>query len=258
MQRFKQILATGQLCKIFCVGRLMHPAVFDVHAMVGGFHGFWIDSEHAGVTYEQVCMASVAGRAWDLDCFVRMATTNYSNVTQFLEAGAGGVMAARVDKASEAEEFVQWCKFWPRGRRGLNTSGFDADYGGKTLAELAEANNKNSFVAIQIETLGALAECDQIAAIADVDLLFVGPADLSQEMGIIGQWDHPRIWDAYREVVAAAKRHGKHVGTICPNPDFARKAYDAGVRMLSFGMDIMMLRKGVEATKEAYRDLFAL
>jgi len=54
MHRFKQRLAKGQLCRIFCVGRLIHPAVFDVHGMVGGYHGFWIDQEHAGVTYEQI------------------------------------------------------------------------------------------------------------------------------------------------------------------------------------------------------------
>ena len=63
MHRFKDRLAKGQLCRIFCVGRLMHPAVFDIHGMVGGYHGFWIDQEHVGITYEQVVLAASAGRA---------------------------------------------------------------------------------------------------------------------------------------------------------------------------------------------------
>ena len=255
--RFKHLLAEDRLCRIFCIGRLIHPVLFDVHGMVGGFHGFWIDQEHAAVTYEQIALASACGRANDMDCFVRMAMTGYSQATANLEAGAGGLMAARIESAGHAEEFMQWVKFAPRGRRGLNTSGFDADYGGKTLPQLAESSNRDSFVAIQIETLGALDEADQIAAIEGVDLLFVGPSDLSQELGILGQWDHEKLWSAYERVSAACKRHGKHWGTIAVNPSFAGRAYDLGCRMLSFGIDAVILRRGVEATKGVFSDLFA-
>src|SRR5688500_12485147 len=105
---------------------------------------------------------------------------------------------------------MQWAKFAPRGIRGLNTSGYDANYGGKTLPELAHDANRDSFVAIQIETLGALEECDAIAAIDGVDMLFVGPSDLSQELGVLGQWEGEKLWSAYERVTAACKKHGKH------------------------------------------------
>src|SRR5215831_11700462 len=176
MHRFKDRLAKGQLCRIFCVGRLVHPAVFDIHGMVGGYHGFWIDQEHVGVTYEQVVLATSAGRANGMDCFVRMPMTNYADATANLEAGSGGLMAARIESAKHAEEFMQWVKFAPRGNRGLNASGYDCLYGGKTLPQLAQEANRDNFVAIQIETLGALEECEKIAAIEGVDLLFVGPS----------------------------------------------------------------------------------
>ena len=149
MHRFKDRLAKGQLCRIFCVGRLMHPAVFDIHGMVGGYHGFWIDQEHVGITYEQVVLAASAGRANGMDCFVRMPMTHYSDATANLEAGAGGLMAARIESAAHAEEFIQWVKFAPRGNRGLNASGYDAAYGGKTLPQLSADANRDNFVAIQ-------------------------------------------------------------------------------------------------------------
>jgi 4-hydroxy-2-oxoheptanedioate aldolase len=256
MHRFKSRLAKNQLCRVYCVGRLMQPAVFDVHGMVGGYHGFWIDQEHAGVTYEQVCIASSAGRANGQDCFVRMAMTNYSMATAYLEGGAGGLMAARIDSAAHAEEFMQWVKFAPRGNRGLNAGGFDAAYGGKTLPQLAADANRDNFVAIQIETPGALDEVEKIAAIDGVDLLFVGPSDLSQVLGVLSQWESPTLWSAIERCDAACKKHGKHWGTIAVNPKFAARAYDLGCRMLSFGMDIVMLRRGLEATRANFGTMF--
>ena len=255
--RFKDLLARNELCRVFCSGRIIHPVVFDVHGMCGGFHGVWIDQEHCAVTYEQIVLATACCRANGMDSFVRMAMTGYSQATANLEAGAGGLMAARIESAAQAEEFLQWVKFAPRGNRGLNTSGFDANYGGKTLPEFSVDSNRDSFVAIQMETLGALEDCDAIAAISGVDLLFVGPSDLSQELGILGQWEHDRLWSAYERVAGACARRGKHWGTIAVNPVFAQRAYDLGCRMLSFGIDAMILRRGVEATQAAFQGLFA-
>jgi 4-hydroxy-2-oxoheptanedioate aldolase len=254
--RFKELLRDGQLCRVFTVGRIIHPVVFDVHGMVGGFHGFWIDQEHAGVTYEQIALASCCGRAQGLDNFVRMAMEGYARATANLEAGAGGLMAARIESAEHAEEFMQWVKFAPRGNRGLNSSGYDAQYGGQSLTQYSANSNRDSFVAIQIETTGALEQCDQIAAMDGVDLLFVGPSDLSQVLGVIGQFDSPTLWDAYNRVAAACKKHGKHWGTIAVNPAFAKRAYDLGCRMLSFGIEAIMLRRGIEATKGQFKELF--
>jgi 2-dehydro-3-deoxyglucarate aldolase/4-hydroxy-2-oxoheptanedioate aldolase len=256
MHRFKDRLAKGQLCRVFCVGRLIHPAVFDLHGMVGGYHGFWIDQEHAGVTYEQIVLASCAGRANGLDCFVRMPLTNYADATANLEAGAGGLMAARVESVEDAERFLQWVKFAPRGDRGMNASGYDCLYGGKPLPQFAVDANRDNFVAIQIETLGALEACEAIAAIDGVDLLFVGPSDLSQVLGVLGQWESPKLWDAIGRVAAACQKHGKQWGTIAVHPAFAQRAYERGCRMLSFGMDIVMLRRGLEATRTAFAALF--
>lgn len=257
MFNFKERLSRGQLCRIFCVGRLIHPAVFDVHGMVGGYHGFWLDQEHAGLTYEQIVLAASAGRANGMDCFVRMPLTNYADATANLEAGSGGLMVARIDSAAQAEEFVQWVKFGPRGIRGLNASGYDCLYGGKTLPQFAADANRDNFVAIQIETLGALEECEQIAAIDGVDLLFVGPSDLSQVLGVLAQWESEPLWNAISRVAAACKKHHKNWGTIAVNPKFAKRAYDAGCRMLSFGMDIVMLRRGLEATRASFEQMFA-
>ncbi|MBX3412211.1 MAG: hypothetical protein KF708_05785 [Pirellulales bacterium] len=250
--KIKQMLAADKVVRLFCMGRTINPVTVDLFGLAGGFDGFWIDQEHGGLTYEQVLLLSVCARANDFDCFVRMAPTDYALVTQNLEAGGGGVMAARIESAAQAEEFVQWCKFAPRGFRGMNTSGYDAHYTHKTQAQFAADANREHFVAIQIETTGALQEAETIAAIDGVDLLFVGPSDLSQALGHLGQLDHPGTWEAIERVAKACRQHGKHWGIVPADPAYADRAVELGCRMLSVGGDVSCLKRGIEATKDAY------
>ncbi len=254
--RFKELLAKNELCRVFAVGRLLSPVTIDLYALAGGFHGFWMDQEHVGLTYHDVQTAAVAARANGFDQFVRMAPTNYAQVTQYLEAGARGVMAAQIRSAAHAEEFVTWAKFAPRGMRGMNTSGRDADYTHLSQAAFAERANREHLVLIQIELASAVGDADAIAALDGVDLLCVGPADLSQSLGLLGQTNHPRVWEAIDEVAAACRRHGKHWGTVPADPAFAEKAYDKGCRMLSMNTDLLAMRRGIEAAKSAYQKLF--
>ncbi|MEX0711469.1 MAG: aldolase/citrate lyase family protein [Pirellulales bacterium] len=254
--RLKEILANQQLARLFSIGRLLGPVAIDMYGFSGGFHGLWLDQEHVGLTYRDIQIATAAARANGLDSFVRMAPTNYAQVTQNLEAGAGGVMAAQIHSAAQAEEFVRWCKFAPRGMRGMNTSGRDAHYTLKTMAEFARDANRDHLVAIQVETTGALEEAEQIAALDGVDVLFVGPADLSQALGVLGQPDHAKVWEAIDRVAAACRRHGKHWGTVPSDPAFAERAYEKGCRMLSISGDVLALRRGIEAAKNAYQTFF--
>jgi 2-dehydro-3-deoxyglucarate aldolase/4-hydroxy-2-oxoheptanedioate aldolase len=253
---FKEKLAAGQLVRIFAIGRIPSVVVVDLFGLAGGFDGFWIDQEHAGLTYEQVLILSTAARANGMDCFVRMAPTNYALVTQNLEAGAGGVMAARIESAAHAEEFVQWAKFAPRGSRGMNTGGRDALYTHKSPAQFAADSNREQLVAIQIETATALAEADQIAAIDGVDVLFVGPSDLSQALGVLGQLNHEKVWDGYRQVAAACRKHGKHWGTVAATPEFGERALELGCRMISPTFDVNAVRRGIDDVKRAHAKLF--
>ena len=253
---FQELLASGNVVRVFSLSRIVHPVVFDLFGMAEGFDGLWLDQEHGGMSVEQVQQASAFARANRLGLFVRMAPTGYSAVTQNLEAGADGVMAARLRSAAEAEEFVTWSKFAPRGDRGLNSSGFDARYTFKPLTDLVTDANRDGFVAIQIETLGALDEVDQIAAVDGVDLLFIGPGDMSQALGCVGQVNHDKVWEAIDRVAAACRRHGKPWGTVPAGPDYAARCLEKGCRMLTLANETLALRRGVEALKDWYARFF--
>lgn len=256
-ERFKTLLARDEVIRLFSIGRVVHPVVIDMFGLAGGYHGFWLDQEHGGLTYEQILLASVCARANGMDTFVRMAPTDYALATQNLEAGAGGIMAARVESAAQTEEFVRWAKFAPRGIRGMNTSGWDARYTHKSQADFAADANREHFIGVQIETRGALEQADQIAAIDGVDLLFVGPSDLSQALGHLGQLGHEAVWAGIKQVSAACRRHGKNWGTVPADPDYANRCLDLGCRMLIMGSEIVCLKQGIEAVKTAFGAVFA-
>lgn len=254
---FKQLLAGEELIPTFGLARVIHPVIVDMFALAGGYRGFWIDQEHAFVSSEQVMMLALAARANDMDCFVRMPPSGYWQVTQALEAGAGGVMGAQIHSADHAREFTSWAKFAPAGTRGINSGGRDAHYTHKPLAQFAVDANRDSFVAIQIETLGALQDADAIAAIDGVDLLFIGPADLSLVLGVVGQFHHEKLWEAIGRVAAACRRHGKGWGAVVPDPKFADRAIELGCRMPTIGNDSLTIRRGIESLKTTFGNQFA-
>jgi 2-keto-3-deoxy-L-rhamnonate aldolase RhmA len=123
---------------------------------------------------------------------------------------------------------------------------------------LAEDANRDHFVAIQIETLGAADQADQIAKLDGVDLLFIGPNDLSQALGVLGQPNHEKVWAAIEHVAAAARRHGKHWGIVPFDPPCAQRCVELGCRMLTFGNDVSALRLGIAAHKQAYARHFEI
>lgn len=254
---FKELLATDELIPLFAVGRVVHPVIVEMYGLAGGFRGFWLDQEHAFISTEQLVMASLAAKAHNMDSFVRMAPTGYSQVTQCLETGIGGVMAAQIHSADHAEEFVKWTKFAPRGTRGLNLSGRDACYTHKTATQFIEDANREHFVAIQIETLGSLEEADAIAAIDGVDLLFVGPADLSLALGIPGQFHDDKLWEAIGKVASACQNHSIGWGAVVPDPKFCDRAVENGCRMPTIGNEVGVLRRGIEWFQSSFSNQFA-
>ena len=252
----KQRLAAGEQLVVFAVGRMYHPNVVQYLGMTGDFDGFWIDVEHGGLTVHDIESAVAAGRAHGLDAFVRVPPTDYATVTRCFESGATGVMAAQIHSAEQTEEFVSWAKFAPRGRRGLNPLGHDGQFGSIPLAEFTERANQQTMVAVQIETAGAVDEVDAIAAVDGVDMLFVGPSDLGQALGVIGDLMNERSLEAIDRVAEACRTHGKHWGAVTPTPAYASLLKSKGCTMITPTNDVKLVTAGLAAVKDSFSDLW--
>lgn len=256
MATLKQRLVAGERLVTFAVSRMFHPNIVQLLGMTGDFDGFWIDVEHAGLTVHDIERAVTAGRAYGLEAFVRIPPSGYATVTQCFESGAMGVMAAQIHSAGQAEEFVTWSKFAPRGRRGLNPLGVDGRFGATPLAEFASAANEQTMVAIQIETAGAVEEVDAIAAIDGIDMLFVGPSDLGQALGVTGDIMHPRCLEAIDHVAAACRAQGKAWGAVTPTPEYASLLIEKGCTVITPTNDVKLVTSGLAAVKERFDALW--
>jgi 2-dehydro-3-deoxyglucarate aldolase/4-hydroxy-2-oxoheptanedioate aldolase len=252
----KSLLAQDRLLRFFALGQLCSPKLVEIVAWHGGFDAVWFDQEHCGLTVAQVEDAARAARACGIDSFVRLTATDYATVMRPLEAGAGGVMAAMVRRASQVEDLVSWAKFHPRGLRGVNGTGVDGRYGSLPVREYFQKANAETVVAVQIEHADAVEEVERIAAVPDLDFLFIGPADLSQSMGLPGEWQHPRVWAAVERVARAAQARKLPWAILPLDAAHARRCVELGCRILSIGIDAWAFQKGLGAFKKDFAEFF--
>ena len=256
MTTLKEDLAKGETLNFFALSRLINPVSIELYALRGGFQGFWLDLEHGMATVDQIRSAFVAARAVGLQQFVRMAPTGYQDVAQYLELGAGGVMGAQIDSVEHAAEFASWAKFPPQGIRGMNMSGVDGGFTTRNAKDFYQNSNAAVFVAIQIETEGALQDVDAIAALPNVDHLFVGPSDLSIALGNYPEFHADVLWDGVEHVSKACKKHGKSWGAVTPDAEWAQKAVDLGCQIVSMSNETIALKLGVDAVKDKFSAQF--
>jgi 4-hydroxy-2-oxoheptanedioate aldolase len=256
MPRIKELLGRGDVVRLFGAGQLLSTKLIEIVGEHGGFDGLWLDMEHAGLTMKDVESATLAARASGMDHFVRLPATDYASIMRPLEAGAGGVMVSMVRSPADAEQAVRWAKFWPRGERGMNGGNRDGRFGLTPLAEYASKANAETFVGIQIETAGAIATVEEIAAVPDVDLLFVGPADISQVLGVPGEFENPRCLEVIQNIANACARAGKPWGIVPRGAEYAARMRAWGCRMFVLGFDIHAFHAGIRATKERYSNFF--
>jgi 2-dehydro-3-deoxyglucarate aldolase/4-hydroxy-2-oxoheptanedioate aldolase len=254
--QLKTVLHQDRLVRLYALGQLSSPKLVEMVGWSGGFDAVWFDQEHAGLTVGQIEECSRAARAVGLDSFVRLAATDYATVMRALEAGAGGVMAAMVRTLAQVVEVVAWAKFHPRGQRGVNGSGVDGRYGTVAMLDYFKKANSETVVGIQIEHIDAVEQVERIAAVPDIDFLFIGPADLSQSMGLPGEWEHPRVWQAVERIARASAAAGVPWAILPISPAHARRCVDLGCRILSLGLDVWSFQRGLRAFREDYSAFF--
>jgi 2-dehydro-3-deoxyglucarate aldolase/4-hydroxy-2-oxoheptanedioate aldolase len=256
MPRIKDLLAQGQFVRLFGVGQLLSPKLIEIVGVHGGFDGLWLDAEHAGLTMKEIEVGTLAAKAYGMDNFVRMPATDYASIMRALEAGAGGVMVSMARSAEDVEQAVRWAKFWPRGDRGLNGGNRDGRFGLTPLGDYVRTANAETFVGIQIETAGALAAVREIAAIPDVDLLFVGPADLSQILGVPGDFENPQCLETIERIARSCAEAGKPWGIVPRGAEYAARMAAWGCRMFVLGIDIHAVHAGIRVAKERYASFY--
>jgi 4-hydroxy-2-oxoheptanedioate aldolase len=179
---------------------------------VAGVDWLLLDLEHGSGGEEQVRAVVPAAGAYGVPTVVRVETAARIRIGRVLDLGAAGVMLPRLDAASEVRRAIRHLRYPPHGDRGAAVYNRAGRYGLDPGA--LERANADVLGVVQIESAHAVAEAEEIASIEGVDVLFVGPRDLSSDLGVAGSLRAPVYVDALAHVRAAASRHGKACGIL--------------------------------------------
>jgi 2-keto-3-deoxy-L-rhamnonate aldolase RhmA len=207
------------------------------------------DLEHTGWSEETVGMLIATARGADVVPMVRVPATQYHLLSRPLDVGAMGLMVPMVETEEQARVIVQSAKYPPAGRRGAAFGIAHDDYqGGDLLAKMRSANEEQLLIA-QIETATGVENVDRIAAVEGIDVLWIGHFDLTNSLGIPGQFGHPEFVRAVDRVLEACARHGKAAGFMVASVEEGRVKLAQGFRCLAYWGDLWIygqaLREGI-------------
>ncbi|WP_276274091.1 HpcH/HpaI aldolase family protein [Haloarcula litorea] len=211
-----------------------------------------LDQEHGPLSAETtVAMCAAAQRAGAAP-IVRVRTNSEAEIQRALDIGAAGVEIPQIETAGDAAAAVDHARFDPLGSRGLSPYVRASGYTGGP--EYTERQNERVTVVVHIEGERGVENLDDIAAVDGIDVLFLGPYDLSQSVGLPGQVDDPRVTDLMDEVCDRAADHDAVVGTYADDPEMARRWIDAGAQYVAVGVDGALLTRAFADVGDAVRE----
>lgn len=210
-----------------------------------GYDWLFIDLEHSSMTLDAASQISIAALDSAIAPIVRIPSGEFSMATRALDNGALGIVVPHVNDATGARQVVEKLKFPPLGHRSIAGGAPQFDFQSIKTTEFAETLNSATLIVVMLETPQAVENADEIAAVPGVDVLLVGTNDLCAEMGIHGEFGHPRIEDAYRKAAAACRRHHKWLGMGGVYSQDTMQCYiEIGARFILSGNDLSFLLAG--------------
>lgn len=224
-----------------CFVRYPEPALIE---MLGyyGWDFLMFDGEHSTITprdCENLCRAAELRGVTTL---VRVTTNQQPVILRFLDTGVQGVMVPMINSVEDAEAAVRAVKYFPRGSRGL-AGVRAADYGQVqpfSFKEYTAQANAETMIIAQVETIAAVDALPEIVKVPDIDVIFIGPSDLSQSLGVPGDVQHPAVQDAMNRIVEIVKASDKALGILVPNADAARQWVDRGAQFVLVVVDALL------------------
>lgn len=206
-----------------------------------------LDLEHGAATEADLLTMLYAAGTTPIVPIVRPPSAERLRVGRALDLGAAGIMLPQLQSIEQVREAVAYLRYPPVGLRGVALRTRGADMGVHTHADVARVVNERILGIVQIESPSAVAAADEIAALDEVDVLFVGPADLSHALGVPGQFDDRTYLDALATVVAATQRHGKSAGILIYDPAAFGPHADLGFRFIGIGSEGSYVSAGATA-----------
>lgn len=248
-------LRSGGVAKICATSHFL--PYFPHLAAHFGYDGVWVDAEHSNWNPREIEAMITQHHLANVDCVWRTPTLEKANLSRLLEDGATALMMPQVNTADRARQLASAAKFPPLGDRGLDGAGMDAGFWVKKPADYPQFANRETFLVVQIETPIALENVEAIAAVEGVEVLFMGPGDLSLRLGCKPSLAEPKLRAALETMAAACKNHGKPWGIPVGTIQDARMVVEMGCQFLVFGSALWGIHNHLQSCQNQLDELLA-
>ena len=183
---------------------------------------------------------------------MRVRKNDAPQIQRALDIGSAGVQVPQIETLADAQAAVRGAKYSPLGSRGLS---FATRAGNYTAAGagITDRLNEESLVVVHVEGQRGVDNIAEIVSVPHIDVIFLGPYDLSQSLGIPGQVHDSRVINLMQQCVTTIRNAGKAAGTFADNPEVAKRWIDAGVQYIGLGVDVGIFFKACESLVKAVR-----
>ncbi|MDR1814417.1 MAG: aldolase [Tannerella sp.] len=235
IKKFKERLAEGSA--VYGPFMKTGDAAFVECAGHAGFDFCILDMEHGPIDFFTLQNLIRGAEAAGILPVVRTYDSSETAIGKALDIGAKGIQVPQIQSAAQAREAVKAAKFYPQGERGVCRFVRAADYSSTPRDEyFAKANE--ALIILQVEGKQVINHLDEIFDVEGLDILFIGPYDLSQSLGVPGQVSHPSVLEAITNISSQAKKAGVVTGVFCDTPEAAAMWKQAGIQYISYSVDV--------------------
>jgi 4-hydroxy-2-oxoheptanedioate aldolase len=217
-----------------------------------GFSWLLIDGEHSPNDLQTIMQQLQVLRFSESSVLVRPPVGEPWLIKQLLDAGAQSLLIPMVDNREQAEMLAKAVRYPPRGIRGVGAGSARASHFGY-IADYTATADEEILLILQVESLKAVEAIDDIASVDGVDCVFIGPADLSADMGFLGNPYAPEVQTVIEDAIGRILKHGKAVGIYMANPDYAKRYIELGATFIAVGSDAGLLSQAAKQVQALYK-----
>jgi 2-keto-3-deoxy-L-rhamnonate aldolase RhmA len=242
---------------VLCLA-LLNSRTPDVPAIAAacGYDAVYVDLEHTSTSLETAAMLCASAIGAGISGLVRVPSHDPSVIARVFDNGAVGIIVPHVNSAAEAQAVVNASRFPPIGHRSISGPNVVSGFGARPATELTAVLESRTVVAAMVETPEAVEAAEAIAAVEGIDMILLGPSDLTAAMGIHGQYENAHFQRAVESVAAACRSHGVALGVAgIKSLDLLNRFVGLGLRFISAGTDVGMMTEAATARAQALREL---
>ncbi len=252
-REMKEKLRQGQAVFGSWIQECRFPGLVQMYAGTGLDYVI-IDMEHSSIGSESVAEMILVGRRAGLATIVRVPDSLYHLMARPMDWGASGIVVPRVETAEQVRQIIRATKYYPVGVRGMSTTSGHRDYHSiEPLGNYQARANEENLIIVQIESEKGVENIEDILDFPELDVIFIGPVDLSSSLGVAGEINHPRMQEAIEHIIQTVSKQKIALGILVGTMEAVRQWHERGIRFLSWSNELRMITGAIAKAVEEFK-----